>query len=183
MSNVPEALAQIALAIVEQHALIEAAERFSGLNDPAEQLRKLLVLELWKRDQERLADHIPSTEHLERHGVDELEHQLGATQEVHDRRHLLEEKGLLEIKKVLEQGPSSKLAIKTPHLFLVQEDIAIAVKLIDAQFPPYEQVIPKEHKKQRDRRNLRARGCVALSSAGTPSPRSGLRRTRPGTPG
>jgi DNA polymerase-3 subunit beta len=51
------------------------------------------------------------------------------------------------VSKVLEQGPSSKLAIKTPHLFLVQDDIAIAVKLIDAQFPPYEQVIPKEHKK------------------------------------
>jgi len=30
---------------------------------------------------------------------------------------------------------------------LVQDDIAIAVKLLDAQFPPYEQVIPKEHKK------------------------------------
>jgi DNA polymerase-3 subunit beta len=60
---------------------------------------------------------------------------------------IIPKKGLLEIKKVLEQGPSSKLAIKTPHLFLVQDDIAIAVKLIDAQFPPYEQVIPKEHKK------------------------------------
>jgi DNA polymerase III subunit beta len=48
---------------------------------------------------------------------------------------IIPKKGLLEIKKVLEQGPSSKLAIKTPHLFLVQ-DIAIAVKLIDAQFPP-----------------------------------------------
>ena len=59
----------------------------------------------------------------------------------------LPKKGLLEIKKVLEQGPSSKIAIKTPHLFLVQDDLAIAVKLIDAQFPPYEQVIPKEHKK------------------------------------
>jgi DNA polymerase-3 subunit beta len=51
------------------------------------------------------------------------------------------------MKKVLESGQSCKLAIKTPHLFLVQEDIAIAVKLIDAQFPPYEQVIPKDHKK------------------------------------
>jgi DNA polymerase-3 subunit beta len=60
---------------------------------------------------------------------------------------IIPKKGLLEIKKVLEQGPSCKLAIKTPHLFLVQDDIAIAVKLIDAQFPPYEQVIPKEHKK------------------------------------
>jgi DNA polymerase III subunit beta len=60
---------------------------------------------------------------------------------------IIPKKGLLEMKKVLESGPSCKLAIKTPHLFLVQEDIAIAVKLIDAQFPPYEQVIPQDHKK------------------------------------
>src|SRR6478752_3891046 len=60
---------------------------------------------------------------------------------------IIPKKGLLEIRKVLDSGPSCKLAIKTPHLFLVQEDIAIAVKLIDAQFPPYEQVIPKDHKK------------------------------------
>ena len=60
---------------------------------------------------------------------------------------IIPKKGLLEMKKVLEAGASCKLAIKTPHLFLVQEDIAIAVKLIDAQFPPYEQVIPKDHKK------------------------------------
>jgi len=60
---------------------------------------------------------------------------------------IIPKKGLLEMKKVLESGPSCKIAIKTPHLFLVQDDIAIAVKLIDAQFPPYEQVIPKDHKK------------------------------------
>ena len=60
---------------------------------------------------------------------------------------IIPKKGLLEIKKVLEQGPSAKLAVKTPHVFLVQDDIAIAVKLIDAQFPPYEQVIPREHTK------------------------------------
>jgi DNA polymerase-3 subunit beta len=60
---------------------------------------------------------------------------------------IIPKKGLLEIKKVLEGGASCKLAIKTPHLFLVQEDIALAVKLIDAQFPPYEQVVPKDHKR------------------------------------
>jgi DNA polymerase-3 subunit beta len=60
---------------------------------------------------------------------------------------IIPKKGLLEMKKVIESGPSCKVAIKTPHLFLVQEDIALAVKLIDAQFPPYEQVIPKDHKK------------------------------------
>jgi len=60
---------------------------------------------------------------------------------------IIPKKGLLEIKKVLEQGPNAKLAVKTPHVFLVQDDIAIAVKLIDAQFPPYEQVVPRDHKK------------------------------------
>jgi DNA polymerase-3 subunit beta len=60
---------------------------------------------------------------------------------------IIPKKGLLEIRRVLEAGPSCKLAIKTPHLFLVQEDIAIAVKLIDAQFPPYEQVIPKDNRR------------------------------------
>jgi len=60
---------------------------------------------------------------------------------------IIPKKGLLEIKKVVETGAECKLAIKTPHLFLHMGDIAIAVKLIDAQFPPYEQVIPKDHKK------------------------------------
>ena len=60
---------------------------------------------------------------------------------------IIPKKGLMEIRRVLDSGPSCKLAIKTPHLFLVQDDIALAVKLIDAQFPPYEQVIPKDHKR------------------------------------
>jgi DNA polymerase III subunit beta len=52
---------------------------------------------------------------------------------------IIPKKGLLEIRKVLETATTVKLAIKTPHLFLVE--------LIDAQFPPYDQVIPKDHKK------------------------------------
>lgn len=60
---------------------------------------------------------------------------------------IIPKKGLLEMKKVLESGGSCKLAVKTPHLFLVSDDIALGVKLIDAQFPPYEQVIPKDHTK------------------------------------
>jgi DNA polymerase-3 subunit beta len=30
---------------------------------------------------------------------------------------------------------------------VVNDDVTLAVKLIDAQFPPYDMVIPKEHKK------------------------------------
>src|SRR5262245_32328192 len=83
---------------------------------------------------------------------------------------IIPKKGLLEMKKVLEGGPQCKLAIKTPHAFLVQEDIAIAVKRIDAQFPPYEQVIPKEHKRTLtiDRiRFIDALRCVQLMSSET----------------
>jgi len=60
---------------------------------------------------------------------------------------IIPKKGLLEIRRVLDSGPNCKLAIKTPYLFLVQDDIAIAVKLTDATFPPYEQMIPKDHKR------------------------------------
>lgn len=60
---------------------------------------------------------------------------------------IIPKKGLLEIRRLLDAGATCKLAIKTPHLFLAQEDLAIAVKLIDAQFPPFDQVIPKDHKR------------------------------------
>ncbi len=60
---------------------------------------------------------------------------------------IIPKKGLLEMKRLLESGETCKLAIKTPHLYLVQGDIALAVKLIDAQFPPYEQVVPKDPKR------------------------------------
>ena len=51
---------------------------------------------------------------------------------------IIPKKGLVEIKKVLESGTSCKIAFKSPHVFLVQDEVALAVKLIDAQFPPYD---------------------------------------------
>ncbi len=60
---------------------------------------------------------------------------------------IIPKKGLIEIKKLLESAASAKIAVKTPHIYLVSDDVALAVKLIDAQFPPYEAVIPKDHKK------------------------------------
>src|SRR5579862_3387682 len=60
---------------------------------------------------------------------------------------IIPKKGLLEIKRVLEGASTCKLAVKTPYVFLQHDDLSLAVKLIDAQFPPYEQVIPKDPKK------------------------------------
>lgn len=61
---------------------------------------------------------------------------------------IIPKKGLVEMKKLLEAAPSCRFAVKTPYVYVQAEDIALAVKLIDAQFPPYEQVIPKGHTKQ-----------------------------------
>src|SRR5688500_314017 len=60
---------------------------------------------------------------------------------------IIPKKGLLEIKRVLDGDTSCKLAVKTPYAFLQADDLVLAVKLIDAQFPPYEQVVPKEHRR------------------------------------
>lgn len=60
---------------------------------------------------------------------------------------IIPKKGLLEIKRVLDGAATCKLAVKTPYVFLQADDLVLAVKLIDAQFPPYEQVIPKDHKR------------------------------------
>jgi DNA polymerase III subunit beta len=60
---------------------------------------------------------------------------------------IIPKKGLLEMRRLLESGETCKVAVKTPHLFLSQGDISLAVKLIDAQFPPYEQVVPKDPKR------------------------------------
>jgi hypothetical protein len=43
---------------------------------------------------------------------------------------IIPKKGLLEIKKVLEQGPSCKLAIKTPHLFLAPRPVGFTARLV-----------------------------------------------------
>jgi DNA polymerase-3 subunit beta len=61
---------------------------------------------------------------------------------------IIPKKGLLEIKKILDGAATCKLAVKTPHAFFAVDDLVLAVKLIDAQFPPYEQVIPKDHKRR-----------------------------------
>jgi DNA polymerase-3 subunit beta len=60
---------------------------------------------------------------------------------------IIPKKGLLEIKRVLDGATTCRLAVKTPYVFLSADDLVLAVKLIDAQFPPYEQVIPKDHKR------------------------------------
>ncbi len=70
---------------------------------------------------------------------------------------IIPKKGLLEIKRTLDGvSGNCKLAIRTPFLYLRGNDINLAVKLIDSQFPSYEAVIPKSKERsiQVDRLSL-----------------------------
>lgn len=62
---------------------------------------------------------------------------------------IIPKKGITEIKRALEPAGGCELAIPNggPYVFVKTGDIALAVKLIDSQFPPYEQVIPKTNDK------------------------------------
>lgn len=58
---------------------------------------------------------------------------------------LIPGKGLAAIRSVLSGVDSCALAIEAGHLFVSTDDTTIAVKLIDAAYPPYDAVIPKGH--------------------------------------
>lgn len=61
---------------------------------------------------------------------------------------IIPKKGVVEIKRVLEGTEKSSVAVKSPYVFVRGDDMTLAVKLIESQFPPYDQVIPKEHSKE-----------------------------------
>lgn len=61
---------------------------------------------------------------------------------------IIPKKGLVEIKRAVEgERNAVDLAIHGSHVFIKTGDVALAVKLIESQFPPYEQVIPKTNQK------------------------------------
>jgi len=62
---------------------------------------------------------------------------------------IIPRKGLAELRKLLgTRGPTNEcqVVVKAPHLFVRRGNATLAVKLTDAQFPPYEQVIPKDNR-------------------------------------
>ncbi len=61
---------------------------------------------------------------------------------------LIPRKGVSEVRRALEgrQG-ACQVGVHQGHLVLKADDVTLTVKLGDGQFPPYEQVIPKENDK------------------------------------
>ena len=62
---------------------------------------------------------------------------------------IIPKKGVGEIKRTLDGGGEvCELAIASPYLYVRAGTITLAVKLIESEFPPYDQVIPKENKRR-----------------------------------
>lgn len=61
---------------------------------------------------------------------------------------IIPKKGLVEIKRAVDGvNGAVDIAVHGNYVFVRTGDIALAVKLIESQFPPYEQVIPKTNDK------------------------------------
>ncbi len=64
-----------------------------------------------------------------------------------ERRVLVPRKGLIEIRKLSDGGPGSlELSASEKFLFAGKGDTEIWVRLLDAEFPDYRQVVPKENR-------------------------------------
>ncbi|RJP23482.1 MAG: DNA polymerase III subunit beta [Deltaproteobacteria bacterium] len=62
------------------------------------------------------------------------------------RKVLVPRKGVLEIRKLAESGPGSiELSSSEKFLFAAKGDTEVWVRLLDAEFPDYRQVVPKEN--------------------------------------
>jgi len=63
------------------------------------------------------------------------------------KRILAPRKGLLEIRKLAEDGPGAlELSASEKFLFAGKGDTELWVRLLDAEFPDYKQVVPKENR-------------------------------------
>lgn len=61
---------------------------------------------------------------------------------------LIPRKGVIELRRAIEnrEAPSA-IGIHQGNFVLKADDVGLSVKLIDGQFPPYEQVIPKDNER------------------------------------
>jgi DNA polymerase-3 subunit beta len=57
-------------------------------------------------------------------------------------------KGVMEIKKLVDSSEGTiDVWADTKHLIAYRDNITLVVRLIDGQFPPYEQILPKQSKR------------------------------------
>lgn len=63
-----------------------------------------------------------------------------------ERQALVPKKGMMEIRKLAEGGPGAvNLSMSDKFLYAGKGDTELWVRLLDAEFPPYRQVMPKDN--------------------------------------
>lgn len=85
------------------------------------------------------------------HRLAKVERELGTARELTITGALFPRKGCKEICKLVSSKVSPHVSLhvdtKSKRAWVRQGNALLFVKLIDAQFPPYDQVIPKDHKR------------------------------------
>ncbi len=77
------------------------------------------------------------------HRLCKVERELGAAPTL-ERGVIIPRKGVAEIRRLLESAQeTADLGLTADTIFVRARDVVLSVKLVDAQFPPYDQVIPK----------------------------------------
>ncbi|MEZ4315832.1 MAG: DNA polymerase III subunit beta [Polyangiaceae bacterium] len=62
---------------------------------------------------------------------------------------IIPRKGMLELRKVLDRVDGEvEFAVDAQHIFLQTDNLLLSVKLNNVTFPPYQQVIPSQHKRR-----------------------------------
>ena len=61
---------------------------------------------------------------------------------------LIPRRGLIEVRRALEGTSGIEMGVHSGNLFLRTGATVLTVRLNDAQFPPYDQVIPRDHQRQ-----------------------------------
>jgi DNA polymerase-3 subunit beta len=61
---------------------------------------------------------------------------------------LIPRRGLVEVRRALEGTSHIELGVHSGNLFLRTGATVLTVRLNDAQFPPYDQVIPRDHQRE-----------------------------------
>ena len=82
------------------------------------------------------------------HRLSKVERDLGSGPTL-DKGVIIPRKGVIELRRLLEGASGAcEIGFAHGHVFVRSSDVVLSVALIDAQFPPYGQVIPQENDKQ-----------------------------------
>ena len=119
--------------------LVESVAQFASLDETRYNLAGVLL----ERSEEGALRMVAT----DGHRLAMAEEKISGTEELlSSRRILAPKKGIMEVSKLAESGPGSiELFASEKFLFASKGDTEVWVRLLDADFPDYRQVIPKDN--------------------------------------